>query len=45
MVQTYKLTEAAQERVYMMRVRDLQKLLGAKNVKPKPFSEVIRRFN
>jgi len=39
---TYKLTQAAQERVYMMRVRDLQKLHGACNVRPKPFHEVIR---
>jgi len=42
---TYRLTEAAQERVYMMRVRDLQKLHGAKRVYPKPFSEVLKRSN
>lgn len=38
----YRPTEAAQERIYMMHVRDMQKLHGAKRVTPKPFSEVIR---
>lgn len=39
-----KLTQAAQERIYMMRVRDLQNLLGAKNVHPKPFNQVIQGY-
>ena len=43
MAQT-KFTQAAQERIYMMRVRDLQNLLGAKNVRAKPFNEVIKGY-
>lgn len=38
----YRLTAAAQERVYMMQVRDLQKELAPLRVYPKPFNEVIR---
>lgn len=34
-------TQAAQERIYMQRVRDLKNMLGHKNVHPKPFAEVL----
>lgn len=34
-------TQAAQERIYMDRVRDLKRLLGDRNVHPKPFLEVL----
>lgn len=40
----YRLTQAAQERIYMMRVRDMQKLLGARHVVPKPFNQVIEGY-
>lgn len=39
-----KFTQAAQERIYMMRVRDLQKLHGASRVHPKPFAQVIQGY-
>ena len=39
-----KFTQAAQERIHMMRVRDLQNLLGAKRVTPKPFHQVIQGY-
>jgi hypothetical protein len=38
----YRLTAAAQERIYMMHVRDLQKSLAPLRVYPKPFCEVVR---
>lgn len=39
-----KFTQAAQERIYMMTVRDLQNLHGAKRVVPKPFNQVIQGY-
>lgn len=36
-------TKAAQERIYMNRVRDLKRLHGDRYVKAKPFSEVLAR--
>lgn len=35
-------TKAAQERIYMQRVRDLKNELGHKRVHAKPFEEVLR---
>lgn len=43
MAQT-KLTQAAQERIYMMRVRDMQKSMAPLRVYPKPFNEVIQGY-
>lgn len=40
-----RFTTAAQERIYMNRVRDLKRLLGDRNVHPKPFAEVLQRSN
>lgn len=38
-----RFTKAAQERIYMNRVRDLKRQLGDRNVHPKPFEEVLSR--
>lgn len=35
-------TQAAQERIYMNRVRDLKRQLGDRNVHPKPFAQVLQ---